>query len=126
MGPFPLRRTRFLTSESSYTGFVRKRIPYVGSQSPNIIGMPTQRLSPPFRAEHVGSFARPDALLAKRKAFEQGQCGSKELVQCEDEAIAGIVKFQKEAGIKSITDGEFRRCVSYSLAERHVASKWRL
>lgn len=77
-----------------------------------------QRHSPPFRAEQIGSFARPSALLLKRAAFEQGTCSPDELAQCEDEAIAGIVKFQKEVGMKSITDGEFRRWVATSLFVR--------
>lgn len=77
-----------------------------------------QRHSPPFRAEQIGSFARPSALLLKRAAFEQGTCSPDELAQCEDDAIAGIVKFQKEVGMKSITDGEFRRWVATSLFVR--------
>lgn len=84
-----------------------------------MLAMPSyQRLSPPFRAEQIGSFARPNALLLKRMAFEQGTCSPDELAQCEDEAIAGIVKFQKEVGLKSITDGEFRRWVVTSLSVR--------
>lgn len=79
-----------------------------------------QRLSAPFRAEHIGSFARPNALLLKRTALEQGKCIQEELVQCEDEAIVGIVKFQKEVGMKSITDGEFRRFVNPSPFVRGV------
>lgn len=88
-----------------------------------MLAMPSyQRLSPPFRAEQIGSFARPNALLLKRAAFEQGTCSPDELAQCEDEAIAGIVKFQKAVGMKSITDGEFRRWVVTSLFVRGL---WR-
>lgn len=64
-----------------------------------------------FLVDIIGSFARPEGLLIKRTTFEQGKCSKEELLQCEDEAIAGIVQFQKEVGLKSITDGEFRRCV---------------
>ena len=68
-------------------------------------------LSPPFRADHIGSLKRPVKLLEKRKAFDSKQCTQEELTTVEDEAIKVIVQIQREAGIKSITDGEFRRCV---------------
>ena len=68
-------------------------------------------LSPPFRADHIGSLKRPVKLLEKRKAFDSKQCTQEELTTVEDEAIKVIVQVQREAGIKSITDGEFRRWV---------------
>lgn len=71
----------------------------------------TLKLHPPFRADHIGSLKRPAALLAKRKEFDEGKCTSEELRPIEDEAIRSIVQMQREVGIKSITDGEFRRCV---------------
>lgn len=69
------------------------------------------RLNPPFRADHIGSLKRPTKLLEKRKAFDDKTCTQEELTAVEDEAIAAIVQMQREAGIKAITDGEFRRCV---------------
>ena len=69
------------------------------------------RLNPPFRAEQIGSLKRPIKLLEKRKAFDSKQCTQEELTSVEDEAIQAIVDMQREVGIKSITDGEFRRCV---------------
>ena len=68
-----------------------------------------QRTSPPFRAEHIGSFKRPESIAAKRREYEQGNCSSADLTRCEDEAIAEVVKFQKDVGLHTITDGEFRR-----------------
>lgn len=68
-------------------------------------------LSPPFRADHIGSLKRPAKLLAKRKEFDENKCSAEELRVVEDEAIAAIVEMQREAGIKSITDGEFKRYV---------------
>lgn len=67
------------------------------------------RLNPPFRADHIGSLKRPAKLLEKRKAFDDKTCTQEELTVVEDEAIAAIVQMQREAGIKAITDGEFRR-----------------
>jgi 5-methyltetrahydropteroyltriglutamate--homocysteine methyltransferase len=64
---------------------------------------------PPFRAEHVGSFLRPEKLLHARKRRQAGEIDAAELRVVEDEAIADIVRFQEELGLRGITDGEFRR-----------------
>ena len=66
-------------------------------------------LHPPFRADHIGSLKRPVKLLEKRAAFDNGECTREELTTLEDETITAIVQMQREAGIKAITDGEFRR-----------------
>ncbi|KAI0686217.1 UROD/MetE-like protein [Earliella scabrosa] len=70
---------------------------------------PTLKLKPPFRAEHCGSLKRPEKLLAKRKEFDTGKCTQEDLTPVEDEAIREVITMQREVGIKSITDGEFRR-----------------
>lgn len=67
------------------------------------------RTTPPFRADHVGSFLRPKYLLDAREQFAQGAIPREALRDVEDKAIAEIVKFQQDVGLKSITDGEFRR-----------------
>ncbi len=67
------------------------------------------RTRPPFRADHVGSFLRPRALLDARDRFKAGAIGADELRRAEDEAIRGIVRFQEDLGLRGITDGEFRR-----------------
>ena len=64
---------------------------------------------PPFRAEHVGSFLRPAELLAAREQRQRGEIDAAALRAVEDEAIRGVVKFQEDLGLESITDGEFRR-----------------
>ncbi|GAA6054371.1 hypothetical protein JCM3770_003342 [Rhodotorula araucariae] len=64
---------------------------------------------PPFRADHIGSLKRPEALLAKRNDFHAGKCTREELKAVEDQAIKDEVKRQLDVGIKSVTDGEFRR-----------------
>ena len=69
----------------------------------------TQRTSPPFRADHVGSLLRPKALLQARDDHQAGKLDDGSLKQLEDEAIADVVKMQREVGLKSATDGEFRR-----------------
>jgi methionine synthase II (cobalamin-independent) len=68
-------------------------------------------LSPPFRADHIGSLKRPKYLLQTRQELDDGKATAADLKQVEDQAIDNIVKMQREVGIKSITDGEFRRSV---------------
>ncbi|KAH7107354.1 UROD/MetE-like protein [Auriculariales sp. MPI-PUGE-AT-0066] len=67
------------------------------------------KLRPPFRAEHIGSLKRPDYLLAARAAVEKGTANRAELRAEEDKAIKAVVELQRKAGIKGLTDGEFRR-----------------
>jgi methionine synthase II (cobalamin-independent) len=69
----------------------------------------TARDIPPFRADHVGSLRRPRLLLRARDDFASGQITAAQLRAIEDEAIAGVVAMQREAGLRSATDGEFRR-----------------
>jgi len=69
----------------------------------------SQRTTPPFRADHVGSFLRPKYLLEAREKKARGEITAAELRKVEDQAIVEIVKFQEDAGLQSITDGEFRR-----------------
>ncbi len=70
----------------------------------------TPRNSPPFRADHVGSFLRPSYLLDAREQFFAGKSISAgQLRAVEDRAITEIVKFQQDLGLHSVTDGEFRR-----------------
>jgi 5-methyltetrahydropteroyltriglutamate--homocysteine methyltransferase len=69
----------------------------------------TLRSSPPFRADHVGSFLRPAYLLEAREKKAKGEITPAQLREVEDRAITEIVKFQADVGLQSITDGEFRR-----------------
>ncbi|MGH3388492.1 MAG: 5-methyltetrahydropteroyltriglutamate--homocysteine S-methyltransferase, partial [Actinomadura sp.] len=64
---------------------------------------------PPFRADHVGSLLRPAALLRARDDFAAGRIDAQELGGLEDEAIQEAVRMQREVGLRSATDGEFRR-----------------
>jgi len=69
----------------------------------------TARTTPPFRADHVGSFLRPKFLLDARERKARGEVTAEQLRAVEDKAIAEIVTFQQDVGLQSITDGEFRR-----------------
>ena len=67
------------------------------------------RSTPPFRADHVGSLLRPAALLQAREEFAGGRIKAEDLRAAEDAAIRDVVSMQKDAGLRSATDGEFRR-----------------
>jgi 5-methyltetrahydropteroyltriglutamate--homocysteine methyltransferase len=64
---------------------------------------------PPFKADHVGSFLRPERLATMRQRFDDGDCTAAELRGVEDECIRQVVKKQEDVGLQGITDGEFRR-----------------
>jgi 5-methyltetrahydropteroyltriglutamate--homocysteine methyltransferase len=68
-----------------------------------------KRTTPPFRADHVGSLLRPPRLLQAREDRKAGGIDETELRAIEDEAIREIVRKQEEVGLRSATDGEFRR-----------------
>jgi len=75
---------------------------------------------PPFRADIVGRYLRPEKLKEARRragleldstADDQGAGAitMEELKAIEDECIREIVSFQEDLGLKVVTDGEFRR-----------------
>jgi len=68
-----------------------------------------QRTKPPFRADHVGSLLRPAALKEARGKHERGEIGADALAAIEDREIAAVIGKQEAVGLKSVTDGEFRR-----------------
>ena len=63
----------------------------------------------PFRCDIVGSFLRPDVLKQARADFNAGIIDAAQLKTVEDVAIRNLVAKQKAAGLKVVTDGEFRR-----------------
>lgn len=67
------------------------------------------KLNPPFRADHVGSLLRPKDVLDARQQYANGEISQEELRAVEDDCIREVVKKEESVGLKSITDGEFRR-----------------
>src|SRR3954468_4091447 len=67
------------------------------------------RSRPPFRADHVGSLLRPARLVAARAEHAAGRLDEAGLRAVEDGAIRDVVRMQREVGLRSATDGEFRR-----------------
>ncbi|HEY2260284.1 MAG TPA: hypothetical protein VGH45_11255, partial [Solirubrobacteraceae bacterium] len=68
-----------------------------------------RRTKPPFRADHVGSLLRPGKLLRARDEHAAGRMADEDLRAVEDEAIDDVVRMQRDVGLQSATDGEFRR-----------------
>ncbi len=69
----------------------------------------TNRTRPTFRAEHVGSFLRPERLLQAARGLKSGATTPDQLHQAQDECIRDLVALQESVGMSSVTDGEFRR-----------------
>jgi 5-methyltetrahydropteroyltriglutamate--homocysteine methyltransferase len=69
----------------------------------------SQRKTPPFRADHVGSLLRTAPLKAARARRERGEITGDQLKAVEDREIAAVIKRQEDIGLKAVTDGEFRR-----------------
>jgi len=68
-----------------------------------------QTKTPPFRADHVGSLLRPQALLQAREDEKNGRITAADLRRIEDQSISEVVRQQEDLGLEGVTDGEFRR-----------------
>jgi 5-methyltetrahydropteroyltriglutamate--homocysteine methyltransferase len=71
-------------------------------------------ISPPFRADHVGSLLRPKIINDAFKNYKTGSITREEVEAIEDEAIIDVIKLQQDVGLKVVTDGEFRRASYWS------------
>ena len=68
-----------------------------------------RRTTSPFRADHVGSFLRSPALKEARAKRENNEITADQLKAVEDREIESLIRKQEAVGLKSITDGEYRR-----------------
>ena len=83
-----------------------------------------------YRADHVGSFLRPTALLAARTTHDESH-----LRELEDQNILNVLARQQELGFGICTDGEFRRSTfmsdftdsveGFALHQDAVGYQWR-
>lgn len=62
-----------------------------------------------YRADHVGSLLRPKAVLEARQKIADGEITAAQLHEVEDTYIRDVVTKEIDCGLRSITDGEFRR-----------------
>ena len=69
----------------------------------------TTRTVSPFRYDVVGSFLRPQELKEARQQFAAGQISRDDLTAVEDRLIVDLIHKEEAAGLKAVTDGEFRR-----------------
>jgi 5-methyltetrahydropteroyltriglutamate--homocysteine methyltransferase len=67
------------------------------------------KINPPFRADHVGSLLRTPEVKENRLRWKNGEISAEALRAIEDKAIAETVRKVESIGMRSITDGEFRR-----------------
>jgi 5-methyltetrahydropteroyltriglutamate--homocysteine methyltransferase len=67
---------------------------------------------PPFRADHIGSLLRPQALRSAFRKHAAGEIDDAKFRAAQDEAIRDVIALQQECGLGIVTDGEFRR-ISY-------------
>ncbi|KAK3948829.1 hypothetical protein QBC32DRAFT_49075 [Pseudoneurospora amorphoporcata] len=74
-----------------------------------------------YRADHVGSFLRPKAILETREKVESQAATAEDLRKVEDEHIATVVREQIENGLQSVTDGEYRRAWFHIDFLQHLA-----
>src|ERR1043166_1420892 len=68
-----------------------------------------KRTTPPFRADHVGSYLRTAAITEARGKRDKGLISAADLKKVEDQEIPKVIKKQEEVGLQCATDGEYRR-----------------
>jgi 5-methyltetrahydropteroyltriglutamate--homocysteine methyltransferase len=79
-----------------------------GSRGPGM-GLSMQRAKPPFRADHVGSLLRTARLKAARELRARGEMAADAFKTIEDREVEGVIRKQEAIGLRSVTDGEYRR-----------------
>jgi 5-methyltetrahydropteroyltriglutamate--homocysteine methyltransferase len=71
-------------------------------------------MSPPFRADHIGSLLRPKDLTRAYRARGEGNLSLADFRKVQDAAVREAVALQEQLGLKVVTDGEFRRASYWS------------
>ena len=66
-------------------------------------------MGPSFRADHVGSLLRPQRLKGAFRDAHLGKIDKQTFQEIQDRCIREVIRLQENAGLRSITDGEFRR-----------------
>ena len=68
-------------------------------------------MSPPYRAENIGSLLRPASLQRARQDWQQGRLSLPDFKRVEDRAVNEAIALQETVGLPIVTDGEMRRLV---------------
>jgi 5-methyltetrahydropteroyltriglutamate--homocysteine methyltransferase len=74
----------------------------------------SRKIAPPFRADQVGSLLRPAELAAAHRALRDHSLTPEQFAIIQDRAIRDVIAMQEGIGLRSITDGEFRRASYWS------------
>ncbi|KAK3293076.1 uncharacterized protein B0H64DRAFT_205366 [Chaetomium fimeti] len=75
-----------------------------------------------YRADHVGSFLRPQPILRARETLDTSTpIAAADLRKLENEHITMVVQQQIASGLQSVTDGEFRRAWFHIDFLQHLA-----
>ena len=67
-----------------------------------------------FPVTVVGSWTRPDWLIHALRRRQAGEISAGEFDQVADEAVLAAIKYQEDAGVDIVSDGEMRRDNFYS------------
>jgi 5-methyltetrahydropteroyltriglutamate--homocysteine methyltransferase len=70
--------------------------------------------TPLFPVTVVGSWTRPSWLVQALRKRQAGELSSAEFNRIADEAVLAAIKYQEDAGVDIVTDGEMRRDNFYS------------
>ncbi len=73
-----------------------------------------------YRADHSGSFIRPERLRQARADHANGKIDEAALRKIEDEEIVRVLDLQKQVGLDVYSDGEFRRKFFFSELEESL------
>src|SRR3954463_11770313 len=94
---------------ASRSFFGRSRLPIWSARCIAELYCYSSAMKPPFHAEHIGSFVRPQRLVEAARAHKAGKLDDAGFRIVQDDCIREIVAFQESVGLPSVTDGEFRR-----------------
>src|SRR5712692_8888590 len=75
---------------------------------------PAQDIGTLFPVTTVGSWARPPAVINGLRRLQAGEISEADFDRVADAAVLDAVRFQEQAGVDIVTDGEQRRDNFYS------------
>ncbi len=79
------------------------------------------RQSKLFPVSVVGSWSRPPWLVQALRRRQAGEISSEEFNRIADDAVLAAVKYQEDAGVDIVTDGEMRRDNFYSFVVEKIS-----
>src|SRR4030095_10298413 len=77
--------------------------------------------TPLFPVSVVGSWTRPPWLVQALRRRQAGEVSAAELNRIADDAVLAAIKYQEDAGVDIVTDGEVRRDNFYSFVVEKIA-----